>query len=85
MVQLRDIDIRSAVKARLLAHALSCQDTRVVEESGLSHGAARVDIAVIDGHIRAMRWVDFRVRLSPIVALSTLLRWLLQVGTSVAQ
>lgn len=54
MVQLRDIDIRSAVKARLLAHALSCQDTRVVEELGLSHGAARVDIAIINGHIRGI-------------------------------
>jgi hypothetical protein len=29
-------------------------DTRIVEELGLSHGAARIDIAVINGHIRGI-------------------------------
>lgn len=48
------MDIRTAAKARLLARAQSCPDTRIVEELGLSHGAARVDIAVINGHIRGI-------------------------------
>lgn len=48
------MDIRTAAKARLLAHAQACPDTRIVEELGLSHGAARVDIAVINGHIRGI-------------------------------
>jgi hypothetical protein len=51
---LRDTDIRMAAKALLLAHAQSFPDTRIVEEFGLSHGAARVDIAVINGHIRGI-------------------------------
>jgi hypothetical protein len=51
---LRDTDIRMAAKALLLARAQSCPDTRIVEELGLSHGAARVDIAVINEHIRGI-------------------------------
>lgn len=51
---LRDTHIRKAAKALLLAHAGSCPDTRIVEELGLSHGAARIDIAVINGHIRGI-------------------------------
>ena len=54
MSALRDTDIRTAAMGRLLLHARSCPDTRVVEELGLSHGAARVDIAVINGHIRGI-------------------------------
>jgi hypothetical protein len=54
MATLRDIDIRTAIKSRLLARARSCPDTLIVEELGLSHGAARVDIAVINGHIRGI-------------------------------
>jgi hypothetical protein len=54
MPPLRDIDIRTAAKARLLAHAQSCADTRIVEELGLSHGAARIDIAVINGYLRGI-------------------------------
>ncbi len=54
MVSLRDTDIRHAAKERLLARARSCPNTRIVEELGLSHGAARVDIAVINGHIRGI-------------------------------
>jgi len=48
------MDIRTAAKARLLAHAQSCPDSRIIEELGLAHGAARVDIAVINGHIRGI-------------------------------
>jgi hypothetical protein len=51
---LRDTDIRTAAKALLLARAEYCPDTRIVEELGLSHGAARIDIAVINGHIRGI-------------------------------
>jgi hypothetical protein len=54
MSLLHDIDIRGAAMKRLLAHARLCPDTRVIEELGLSHGAARVDIAVINGHIRGI-------------------------------
>lgn len=54
MTPLRDMDIRVAAKTRLLTHAQSCPDTRIVEELGLAHGAARVDIAVINGHIRGI-------------------------------
>lgn len=54
MPPLRDTDIRTAAKSRLLMHAQSCPDTRIVEELGLCHGAARVDIAVINGHIRGI-------------------------------
>jgi hypothetical protein len=39
---------------RLLAHARRCADTLVIDELGLSHGAARMDIAVINGHIRGV-------------------------------
>jgi hypothetical protein len=39
---------------RLLVHAHQCSDTLVLHELGLSHGSSRVDIAIINGHIRAM-------------------------------
>lgn len=51
---LRDIDIRQAAYGRLLAHARACPDTLVIDELGLDHGACRVDIAVINGHIRGL-------------------------------
>ena len=54
MPALRDMDIRTAAMGRLLMHARSCPHTRIVEELGLSHGSARVDIAVINGHIRGI-------------------------------
>jgi hypothetical protein len=52
--QLKDSDLRAAALKRLLAHALVCPDTMVVHELGLAHGASRVDIAVINGHIRGL-------------------------------
>jgi len=52
--QLRDSDLRAATVQRLLAHARRCADTLVLHELGLSHGASRVDIAVINGHIRGV-------------------------------
>jgi len=54
MPLLRDMDIRAAARTRLLGHARSCPDTRIVEELGVSHGAARIDIAVINGHLRGI-------------------------------
>ncbi len=52
--RLKDADLRTAALRRLLAHARQCTNTLVVEELGLTHGASRVDIAVINGHIRGV-------------------------------
>lgn len=51
---LRDAELREAVHKRLLNHAWRSDDTLVVDELGVLHGAARVDIAVINGHIRGL-------------------------------
>ncbi|MFA7262530.1 MAG: sce7726 family protein [Caulobacter sp.] len=52
--RLKDEDLRAAALRRLLAGAQKCADTLVLEEFGLTHGASRVDIAVINGHIRGV-------------------------------
>lgn len=52
--RLNDSDVREWAHRRLLAHARACPDTRIVDELGLGHGACRVDIAVINGHIRGL-------------------------------
>lgn len=52
--RLRDNDIRAAAHATLFARARACPDTIVIDELGLDHGACRVDIAVINGHIRGV-------------------------------
>ena len=52
-LRLSDRDIRAATHELLLPDAHSRANTLVVEELGLSHGAVRVDIAVINGHIQA--------------------------------
>lgn len=52
--RLRDADLRAAALQRLFAHAQRCSNTLVLQELGLSHGTARVDIAVINGHIRGI-------------------------------
>nr|WP_299852645.1 sce7726 family protein [Sphingomonas bacterium] len=49
---LKDRDVRSAAHRQLLRHARSCPDTLVLDELGVAHGACRMDIAVINGHIR---------------------------------
>lgn len=49
---LRDIDVRKAAYGRLFSHARACPDTLVIDELGLDHGNCRIDIAVINGHIR---------------------------------
>lgn len=53
-IQLRDGDVRQAAYGRLLSHARACPDTLVIDELGLDHGASRIDIAVINGHIRGL-------------------------------
>ena len=50
----RDAEVRRAAHGRLLRHARGCSDTLVIDELGLGHGACRVDIAVINGHIRGL-------------------------------
>ena len=52
--RLKDLDLRSAALSRLLAHAHQCANTLVLEELGITHGSSRVDIAVINGHIRGV-------------------------------
>lgn len=52
--RLKDNDIREAAHATLLLRARACPDTIVIDELGLDHGACRVDIAVINGHIRGV-------------------------------
>ena len=52
--KMKDEDLRAAALRRLLACAQQCPDTLVLEELGLTHGASRVDIAVINGHIRGV-------------------------------
>lgn len=51
---LRDSDVRQAAYRRLLTHARACPDTLVIDELGLDHGSCRIDIAVINGHIRGV-------------------------------
>lgn len=51
---LRDSDVRRAAYGRLLSHAQACPDTLVIDELGLDHGSSRIDIAVINGHIRGL-------------------------------
>jgi len=50
----RDAEVRRAAHGRLLRHAQTCPDTLVIDELGLGHGYCRVDIAVINGHIRGL-------------------------------
>ena len=52
--RLKDNHIRAAAHAILLSRARACPDTIIVDELGLDHGACRVDIAVINGHIRGV-------------------------------
>lgn len=52
--KVKDADVRQAAHGRLLHHARSCPHTLVIDELGIGHGACRVDIAVINGHIRGL-------------------------------
>jgi hypothetical protein len=44
-------DLRSAVRSELVSRHAGEQRTRIIEELGLRHGAARVDLAVVNGEI----------------------------------
>lgn len=48
---MRDIDIRRALFAGALKEHETEPDTLIVEELGLNHGEARIDVAVINGAI----------------------------------
>ena len=48
---MNDCNLRLAVKRKVLARHAKAPDTRIVEELGLQHGLARVDIAVVNGII----------------------------------
>jgi hypothetical protein len=44
-----DADIRIALKTKLEIHHVQDKKVRIIEELGIHHGAARIDIAVING------------------------------------
>jgi hypothetical protein len=46
-----DSNIRQALKGKLDKEIANDPDTKVIEELGITHGAARVDIAVVNGSI----------------------------------
>lgn len=48
---MRDADVRSALRATVLARHVNDPGTLVVEELGLERGAFRVDVAVVNGRI----------------------------------
>jgi hypothetical protein len=48
---MNDQQLRRALKSKVLARHAKDPDTRIVDELGLRHGVARVDIAVINGII----------------------------------
>ena len=48
---MKDFEIRSALKRRLSYHYSKDPSTRILDELGLRHGAARIDIVVINGLI----------------------------------
>jgi len=52
--RVKDCEIRAAAHGTLLRHARACPDTIVLDELGVDHGACRIDIAVINGHIRGL-------------------------------
>lgn len=43
--------IRKAIHSRLIRHCYRSDNTRVIDELGLHHGKARIDIAVINGNL----------------------------------
>lgn len=51
MGQLRDADIRAALKQSILAPHYDDPNTVVVEELGVLRGAVRVDVAVVNGRL----------------------------------
>jgi hypothetical protein len=53
-IMLTDTDVRRAAHGRLLSQAKRAPGTLVIDELGLDHGTSRIDIAVINGHIRGL-------------------------------
>lgn len=51
LAPVRDRDIRSATRAQALREHIEDPDTLVIDELGLLHGEARVDIAVVNGEL----------------------------------
>lgn len=50
-VRLRDSDLRAALVRRLTSRHSRDPETLILEELGLRHGAARIDVAVVNGAI----------------------------------
>lgn len=48
---MRDVDVRNALRRKVLAHHYADLNTLVIDELGISHGASRVDIAVVNGKL----------------------------------
>jgi hypothetical protein len=48
---MNDADIREGLKRKLLRHHIEDQDTLVMDEVGLRHGAARIDVLVVNGYL----------------------------------
>lgn len=48
---MRDIDVRNALRQKVLAHHYRDSETLVVDELGLHHGSARIDMAVVNGRL----------------------------------
>ena len=48
---MRDLDVRTAVRAQLVAAHADDDNTRIVEEMGIWSGSVRVDVAVINGEL----------------------------------
>jgi len=48
---MNDADIRDGLKRKLLRHHIADQDTLVMDEVGLRHGAARIDVLVVNGYL----------------------------------
>lgn len=46
---MNEFQLRSAVKRKILARYENDPNTRILDELGLRHGAARIDIAVVNG------------------------------------
>jgi hypothetical protein len=48
---MNDTDIREGLKRKLLRHHIADKDTLVMDEVGLRHGAARIDVLVVNGYL----------------------------------
>lgn len=51
---MNDLQLRRALKRKVLVRYAKDPDTRIFEELGLRHGAARIDLAVVNGIIHGI-------------------------------